>query len=296
MKHNKIIAIVFTAVNAILITVCCVFLLRSDRTKPEFKFQVSDLIYHDGMGTKELLENITAVDREDGDVTDRIVIEKIVGSSQENSVIVFYAVSDKSGNVAKISRAFPAETTIPVTNMQEPGTAESDIPETDAPGVSENSSETGEDAAADDEMKDAETGDNAGENGNAEESVGDRENTADGQEAAAGGEEAQQAEDTQAPVEETLKEQTEEPVLDKGKKPVITLKTGEVTTTVGVAPAWVDVIGSLSDDKDSYETLFYNLSVSKYDMNKAGTYKVALTTKDSDGNKSDAVSLTITVK
>ena len=34
--------------------------------------------------------------------------------------------------------------------------------------------------------------------------------------------------------------------------PVLTLKVAEVKTAVGVGPAWVELIGTLSDDKDGY--------------------------------------------
>lgn len=74
------------------------------------------------------------------------------------------------------------------------------------------------------------------------------------------------------------------------------MRVSEVTTQAGVAPAWVNVIGTLSDDKDGYETLFNNLEVSKYNINQAGTYQVNVSTKDSDGNKSRTVPLTIIVR
>ncbi len=77
---------------------------------------------------------------------------------------------------------------------------------------------------------------------------------------------------------------------------MLELRVSEVTTQVGVAPAWVNVIGTLSDDKDNYETLFGNLEISKYNINQAGTYQVKVSTRDSDGNKSGEVPLTIIVR
>lgn len=311
MKHSKIIAIVFTAVNIILIAVCGIFFFRADRTKPEFKFQVSDFIYREGTGTKELLENITASDREDGDVTDRIVVEKIVRSSQENSVVVFYAVSDKAGNVAKISRAFPAEpdqkdieaaetdrSTDAVGGEEDPQASPEDggaIPGADTEDAS--GEETGENADGTEEHNAGETG---RENGREVMDAGPEDEKADETQTEGGDVRPEPAQGSEADAGQNRPEPAQNPPADegedKGKAPVLTLKNPEVTIPVGTAPAWVDVIGSLSDDRDSYETLFYNLSVSKFDVNKAGTYKVALTTKDSDGNKSDAVTLTIHVK
>lgn len=51
-----------------------------------------------------LLEGITAYDSKAGDVTDRIVLEKLIERREDNIVVVFYAVSDRTGNVAKASR------------------------------------------------------------------------------------------------------------------------------------------------------------------------------------------------
>ena len=78
--------------------------------------------------------------------------------------------------------------------------------------------------------------------------------------------------------------------------PVLSLKQNSVKVAAGSTPAWVNLIGTLRDDKDSYETLSRNLKVSKYDVNKPGTYEVTVQTEDSDGNRSAAVPITIQVQ
>lgn len=314
MKPDKTAAIIFTAVNVILIAVCIVFYVGMDRKCPEFKFQVSSLTYNESMEQVRLLENIMAYDNKDGDVTDRIVIEKMVENKAESSVVVFYAVSDLAGNVAKISRVFPAEFEINAALVST---------------ENENTQGSGEEAQAEDAMQTAgsisdnsteeETGeDNSREENKEEDSEGEsteEDKEEDSEEGAAQGEEAEgenrEEADREAAARKAADRENEAAAnaaaearaaesaaaqSSKGEKPVITLKTAEVTTAVGTAPAWVEVIGSLKDDRDGYETLFYNLHVSKYDVNKAGTYKVALTTEDSDGNASDPVTLTIHVK
>ena len=55
-----------------------------------------------------LLEGIMAYDNVDGDLTDKIVVEKRIENQEQNSVVIFYAVSDSAGNVAKCSREFTA--------------------------------------------------------------------------------------------------------------------------------------------------------------------------------------------
>lgn len=314
MKPDKTAAIIFTAVNVILIAVCIVFYVGMDRKCPEFKFQVSSLTYNESMEQVRLLENIMAYDNKDGDVTDRIVIEKMVENKAESSVVVFYAVSDLAGNVAKISRVFPAEFEINAAlvsteneNTQGIGEEAQAVDAMQTAGfVSDNSTEeeNGEDNSGEENKEE----DSAGENTEEDKEEDSKEGAAQGEEAES---ENREEADREAAAREAADRENEAAAnaaaearaaesaavqSGKGEKPVITLKTAEVTTAVGTAPAWVEVIGSLKDDRDGYETLFYNLHVSKYDVNKAGTYKVALTTEDSDGNASDPVTLTIHVK
>lgn len=108
MKQDKIIGIVFTAMNLILVIVCIVLYLRTDRRAPEFEFYASEVIYTEDMEQGKLFEGVNAYDSNDGDITDRVVIEKIIEDRENRSAVVYYAVSDKAGNVAKASRVFEA--------------------------------------------------------------------------------------------------------------------------------------------------------------------------------------------
>ncbi len=265
MKQNRIIGIVFTAINCILIVICAVFYFRTDKAAPKFEVQAAEVVYISGMDQSELLTGITAFDKADGDVTNRIVIEKIIENSREQTVVVFFAVSDEAGNVAKFSKEFPAKLGEKKTEVQEVqeasafGTAgfvmaleptPEPMPEPTAEPFPEPTPEPTPTPTP-----------------------------------------------TPAPSPTPVREEAPPPTPkpDEGA-PVLTLKVTEVKTTVGIRPAWVEVIQILKDDKDNYETLFNNITVSKYDINKAGTYGVTLTTEDSDGNKSQAVPLTIIVQ
>ena len=55
-------------------------------------------------GTENLLHGVTALDDKDGDVSDRVVIEKIEGIFDRNKTTITSAAFDKSGNVAKAQR------------------------------------------------------------------------------------------------------------------------------------------------------------------------------------------------
>ena len=108
MKDSGKWAVVFTVLNIILIVACVVLLLGRDRKAPAISFSQNDLIYYSGIDNEKLLQGVTAMDAKDGDVSDRIVVEKIVQNKNENRAVVYYAVTDLDGNAAKASRVFEA--------------------------------------------------------------------------------------------------------------------------------------------------------------------------------------------
>lgn len=278
MKQGKIISIALMILNLILMVLCVCFYVNSDRTEPKVEFQATDIVYYEGMEPSGLLQGMTAYDTNDGDVTDRIVIEKMISDEENQSVVVFYAVSDKAGNAAKCSREFPAkfseseqtdkeEETVDATKLMEAGV----IAELEMENVSESPSPTEEPTAS---------------------PVTSPTPT---------------LEPTPEPTPNPTPEQVEEPqvivqpiqnptVTSQEGAPMLVLKMAAVEVNRGQKPAWVNLIETLRDDKDSYETLFSHLSVSKYNINEPGTYQVTVQTEDSDGNKSQAVPLTIVVK
>lgn len=275
MKQEKAAVIFITVLNIILIAVCVFFYTRLDRTAPKLEFQSSDVVYRAGMNTEELMTGISAYDDRDGDITDRIVIEKTIENKEDNTAVIFYAASDKSGNVAKASRVFSAVYT---------------------DGNDENISDQFLEAGIDAELS---------ESGLSENSVEGEENGEMTETPAPDPSESPSASPTPEPTETPeltpTPEPTPEPVREvkptaNPSAPVLTLKQSEIKVNVGEEPAWVNVIGTLKDDKDNYETLFNNLHVSKYDGSKAGTYQVTVYVEDSDGNRSKDVPLTIVVK
>ena len=85
------------------------FYNMSDRIQPEMRFSSYDLVYDENTKDADLLHGVSAYDAVDGDITDRIVVEKTILNEGQESAVVYYAVSDKSGNVTKQSRVFPAD-------------------------------------------------------------------------------------------------------------------------------------------------------------------------------------------
>ena len=301
MKDSGKWAVVFTVLNIILIVTCVVLLLGRDRKAPVISFSENDLIYYSGIDNEKLLQGVAAMDAKNGDVSDRIVVEKIVQNKNEDRAVVYYAVTDLDGNVAKASRVFGAVNESTGNAMKDIGMAGFDGDMDEA--LSNETEGMTPEIGGNEEMQEN-VGDMQGEEGedtqaesspsmspspsasptpDAEERRGKEQEEAD-----------RQAEEEQRQQEEARRKAEEEAA--KAGNPKIILKNTTVNTTTGQLPAWIDVIGSFQDDKDGYESLFKNLKASKYDVNAKGDHAVTLTTTDSDGNVSDPVSVTVHVK
>lgn len=301
MKDSGKWAVVFTVLNIILIVTCVVLLLGRDRKAPVISFSENDLIYYSGIDNEKLLQGVAAMDAKNGDVSDRIVVEKIVQNKNEDRAVVYYAVTDLDGNVAKASRVFGAVNESTGNAMKDIGMAGFDGDMDEA--ISNETEGMTPEIGGNEEMQEN-VGDMQGEEGEdtqAESSPSmspspSASPTPDAEERRRKEQEEadRQAEEEQRQQEEARRKAEEEAA--KAGNPKIILKNTTVNTTVGQLPAWIDVIGSFQDDKDGYESLFKNLKASKYDVNAKGDHEVTLTTTDSDGNVSDPVTVTVHVK
>lgn len=301
MKDSGKWAVVFTVLNIILIVTCVVLLLGRDRKAPVISFSENDLIYYSGIDNEKLLQGVAAMDAKNGDVSDRIVVEKIVQNKNEDRAVVYYAVTDLDGNVAKASRVFGAVNESTGNAMKDIGMAGFDGDMDEA--LSNETEGMTPEIGGNEEMQEN-VGDMQGEEGEdtqAESSPSmspspSASPTPDAEERRRKEQEEadRQAEEEQRQQEEARRKTEEEAA--KAGNPKIILKNTTVNTTTGQLPAWIDVIGSFQDDKDGYESLFKNLKASKYDVNAKGDHAVTLTTTDSDGNVSDPVSVTVHVK
>lgn len=284
MKQGRILVMAVIAVDLILAVACMIAYFGEDRVCPEFRFQTDEYIYVYGYedGEDRLLENITAYDDRDKDISDRIVIEKITENRENSTIVVYYAVSDSAGNVAKISRVFVAdlreqESSAGALDGVPADTAQTMEKVSETEGVLPEQADGKEDAGEDMSGRPEEDG-GAGD---------DAPGAADGPEEDGAGEDAGQAEGPAAPGPQQE---------DRSGYPVLTLRTQEVTIAAGTSPPWTEIIETLRDDKDDYATLYYNLSVSRFNRDQAGDYPVSLYTEDSDGNRSDTVSVLIHVR
>ncbi len=91
-----------------------VFVLNDDTTAPILSVDTEVLEVSVNATEEELLQGVTAMDDEDGDVTDAILVEGISNLMDNDTAIVTYAAFDDVGNVSKATR------TIRYKNYQPP--------------------------------------------------------------------------------------------------------------------------------------------------------------------------------
>ena len=101
----KKLAIGIGIVDAVLLVVCLFLYLGKDRTPPLISFGDSTAVYEDGMDESLLLQEVTAMDDRDGDVSNSLMVEKVAGTNGKEVIVTFVAL-DQSNNVGKSSKVF----------------------------------------------------------------------------------------------------------------------------------------------------------------------------------------------
>ena len=82
-----------------------------------------------------------------------------------------------------------------------------------------------------------------------------------------------------------------------GSIPVLVMNGDLINTKVGMVPNWGQVIETMTDDKDDYNTLYNNLKLDgNVKLNEVGEYPVQLYTVDTDGNRSEVRNLVVKVE
>lgn len=290
MNSNRL-AWIFAGLSTVLLVLSVVLILQIDRTDPEIQFEDIDLIYSPDMDIGILYEGVTAYDEKDGDLTDKIVIEKIVSSPDSKSVSVTYAVMDSSNNFNKKVRVFQQKEDGDSTAVS--GISVTEENHTEEIPVSGEIADTNESEQVA-EPEENQEGNNLTGAENQEDSTAERDENNN---------QRPPVEDNQRPQNNNTNEtapQPEPPVSNEtaqvGESPVLELSKNEITVMAGVRPAWVNVIKTLKDDKDGYNVLYKNLILGGvYDDSKAGDYEVTLRTTDSDNNHSETSTIIIHV-
>ena len=103
MKDSTI-GIILGGLNILLIAVCIIFYLGIDKTAPEISLGEVYYVYETDLPESFLMEAVTAYDKQDGNLTDKVVIEKIVTDKKQKKAVITYGVADSAGNVSRVSR------------------------------------------------------------------------------------------------------------------------------------------------------------------------------------------------
>lgn len=84
-----------------------IVLMGRDKTPPELTISDPDYTYSPEQSREEMLSGVSAADSKDGDVTDRIIIEKVSVNEAGTEAQITYVATDKSNNVTKAVRTAP---------------------------------------------------------------------------------------------------------------------------------------------------------------------------------------------
>ena len=101
---DRTLGIVIGVLNLILLIVCGVSFLGKDKTAPVISIGDCNFVYEEELPDGLLFQGVTAYDKEEGDLTEQIVIEKIVTDKEKKTASITYGVVDSVGNVGKATR------------------------------------------------------------------------------------------------------------------------------------------------------------------------------------------------
>lgn len=109
---RKLEVIALGMIVLVLFFTCIILGIASDKKGPEITFDKNkEIVYMQGGSDDVLMEDVKAVDKRDGDVSDSIIVVNKVYSG-DGTARITYAAKDKHNNVTKIDRVIkyvPAE-------------------------------------------------------------------------------------------------------------------------------------------------------------------------------------------
>ncbi len=102
--YRRIEIIALVLIVAVLFLTCIFTIALSDNKGPEITYDKSrDVVYSQNDDTDKLLEDVKAVDKRDGDVSDSLIVAgKVING--DGTAKITYAAKDKHNNVSKVTR------------------------------------------------------------------------------------------------------------------------------------------------------------------------------------------------
>jgi len=101
---DRTLGIILGGLDILLMAVCIIFYLGLDKTAPEITLGEVNYVYEEDFPESFLLEAVSAWDEKDGDLTEKVVVEKVVTDKLWKKAVITYGVADSSGNVSRASR------------------------------------------------------------------------------------------------------------------------------------------------------------------------------------------------
>ena len=104
-NKNLVLILMIIGILAVYVGYRQVDAWRTDTAAPEISIDDTKMLQVSVQAPKdELLQGVTATDRRDGDLTQKLVVESVRLIDSDGQVTVRYAVADEAGNVAKAER------------------------------------------------------------------------------------------------------------------------------------------------------------------------------------------------
>ena len=283
---EKKFVILFAVINLAAFIGLFIWYVKADREPPVITVK-EEIVYTKETNNEDILECASAWDEQDGDVSESLVIEKIIPNEELKTALVSCGALDKSGNITKHSFRIPCDTS--VFSNEEGKVFELAVGE----AVNMLGDTVGE-AEAESDTTGTETEEETTEAASEEETT-EEESAEIGLEEDA---EEQEAAETVNEGEQSQQEQSVQPNPEQADtKPVLVFSAPEVKTSPGYNPAWVTVIAQLKDDTDSYEQLLKTLKIAgDFDNKTPGSYDVSVTVTDNEGNESAPRAMRIIVE
>lgn len=259
----------YKIVTAILVLSCVVLTgvgavgyLGTDRMGPEITIPEGIISYTEGADTAVLLNDISAYDKVDKDVTDSIRIAEIIPMGDGQKAKIVYVAKDKNNNITREERVVEYTPKDPVQSPEPTGEAEDEEePQELTPNGKSDPAGTVSDWQRD------------------QTSVGEQ--------------------DSLYPQNTKVEENGDISNLDDSElvstgAPVIRLRKYKVHLKAGEQFQFLSYVDKTVDDKDDVST---RIEVTgDYDTSVPGSYELKYSTTDLEGNKSNIETLTLVVE
>lgn len=252
-KHVVILLSLAVVILAVLSGVC---VIMQDHDAPVITVPEQEITYVEGKDEIKLMDNVTAWDDKDKDVTSYVRVDSIIPDKDGKTAVVVYAVYDESNNIAKAKRVVNYQST-----EQESIEVGEEAEETEEDTVTHEDEDTDVDVTESEEESEEEE---------SEEEVGE------------------ESDEQQIDVA-NIQPNGSNPVIKLGEYEFRIEKGGDFTPLNRVAVAVDD-----KDDRATLFRRF--TVEGNYDVNVPGTYILKYFCMDSDGNVSNVETLTLVVE